>query len=155
MLNIKYDAENDVLTFQLASKFYDEDIYPFETNDFTVEIDLDEDADDDEDVVSVTIRNARAVMAQVIAVGMPIDLPPTGRQSKKEMVWQEVDSSMIKSFGYAENAAGILDVKFQSGRVYRYYDVPTEVAEKLQQATSKGQFMNDMIIQVYSHERLV
>lgn len=155
MLNVKYDAENDVLTFQLASKFYDEDIYPFETGDFTAEIDLDEDADDDEDVVSITIRNARAVIAQVIAAGVPIDPPPSGRLPKPHMAWHNVDSRMIKAFGYMPNEAGILEVKFQDGRVYRYYDVPAEVVEKLHQAPSKGQFMNDMIIQVYTHERLV
>jgi len=105
-------------------------------------------------VVSITIRNARAVMAQVIAAGVPIDSPPTGRPTKPQMVWQEVDSSMIKAFGYMASEAGILDVKFQSGRVYRYHDVPAEVVEKLKQAPSKGQFMKDMIIEVYTYERL-
>jgi lysyl-tRNA synthetase class 2 len=42
-----------------------------------------------------------------------------------------------------------LDVRFVSGRTYRYFDVPPEVYERLREAASKGVFFNTAIKDKY------
>lgn len=55
-----------------------------------------------------------------------------------------VESSCIVSIGYAESAR-TLDVEFQSGAVYRYFDVLPEIHVALMQAASKGAYLNRFI----------
>lgn len=55
-----------------------------------------------------------------------------------------VSSSAISSVGYDEGRS-VLEVEFQSGAVYDYFDVPPKVWKALQKAESKGQFVSRRI----------
>ena len=63
-----------------------------------------------------------------------------------------VESSCITAVGYAE-AASILEVEFQSGAVYRYASVPSDVHAAFMAATSKGAYLNRFIKGRYAEER--
>jgi hypothetical protein len=52
---------------------------------------------------------------------------------------EAVESSNIESVGY-DDGARLLEVKFKSGSVHRYHDVPTKTHAALMAASSKGQF---------------
>ena len=65
---------------------------------------------------------------------------------------QPVESSLIRSVGYAPTAS-ILEVELaESGRVYRYFDVPYSLFEELMAAESKGAYFNDHIRDMYAFE---
>ena len=53
-------------------------------------------------------------------------------------------SSVIRSFDY-DPEAHRLDIRFVSGRLYSYLDVPERVVEAMRRATSKGGFFNRRI----------
>jgi hypothetical protein len=61
-----------------------------------------------------------------------------------------VESSMIHAVGY-DDETQTLEVIFNSGRIYRYEDVPPEEYEGLMNAESKGRYMRANIIDVYPH----
>jgi KTSC domain-containing protein len=64
-----------------------------------------------------------------------------------------VDSSMMASVGY--NAAQrVLEIEFQTGDTYQYFDVPLAVYRSLLAAPSKGRFSHANLHGVYSHEPL-
>jgi KTSC domain len=50
-------------------------------------------------------------------------------------------SAVIRSFNYDEGLKALLIV-FQSGRRYRYLDVPAETVQGLRAAFAKGEFFN-------------
>jgi hypothetical protein len=51
-----------------------------------------------------------------------------------------VDSSNISSIGYDEDS-NTLEVEFNNGAVYQYFDVPLSVYKEMLAAGSKGQFL--------------
>ena len=53
-------------------------------------------------------------------------------------------SSVIRSFAYDQSERR-LTVRFVNGRVYRYDDLPPDVADELTRAPSQGQFFNRVI----------
>ena len=53
-------------------------------------------------------------------------------------------SSVIQSFVYDEEDRRLV-VRFVTGKVYRYEDVPVSIAEGFRAAASKGTYFNDMI----------
>ncbi len=55
-----------------------------------------------------------------------------------------VQSSVIASVGY-DDATRVLEVKFRSGRVYSYFDVPPHVVAELLTAESAGRYFNEQI----------
>ncbi|MET0371459.1 MAG: KTSC domain-containing protein [Sphingobium sp.] len=61
-------------------------------------------------------------------------------------------SSVIRDFTY-DPAAQRLDVRFVSGRLYSYYDVPEPVAKGMRKAVSKGSFFNRRIRSRFRHAR--
>jgi hypothetical protein len=61
-----------------------------------------------------------------------------------------VPSSLIRSFQYDE-ASRILLIIFQSGRRYRYLDVPAETYKGLRAAFAKGTFFNAHIRDRFSY----
>jgi len=63
-------------------------------------------------------------------------------------------SSVIKSVEYDEDAHE-LDVKFITGKTYRYREVPPEVYERLLDADSKGKFFNERIRDSFEFHELV
>jgi len=50
-----------------------------------------------------------------------------------------VDSTNIASIGYKKTEK-VLEVRFKSGIVYQYKDVPLDIYEDFQSAESKGSF---------------
>lgn len=59
-----------------------------------------------------------------------------------------VESSMIHAVGY-DSKTRTLEVVFNSGKTYLYYDVPPKVYKGLMAAESKGQYMRAFIIDEY------
>jgi KTSC domain len=57
---------------------------------------------------------------------------------------EPVASSAISSVGYDERAS-VLEVEFESGDVYDYFDVPARVYKDLLKAPSKGRFVSRRI----------
>lgn len=54
---------------------------------------------------------------------------------------QSVESSNLASVGYdAENE--ILEIEFNHGGVYQYFDVPENIYEELMSASSYGQYFD-------------
>jgi hypothetical protein len=64
----------------------------------------------------------------------------------------QVESSMISAVGYDEESQ-TLEVVFNTGGVYRYFDVPKDVYEGLLAAESKGRYMRANIIDVYPYTK--
>jgi len=50
-------------------------------------------------------------------------------------------SAVIRAFDY-DAAERALEVRFVSGRRYRYFDVPPETYERMRRSFSKGEFFN-------------
>lgn len=153
-MHFEYDKDNDILHIELSPK-QSGDIFPFETDNFTVLMDLNEDVTDDEDdddIVSISIRQASHVVAQMIAAGVDVGGAAGTPSPKQGMVWYEADSSMISSFGYDENQK-ILEVAFHKTGVYRYFEVPKDVFEGLRNSDSKGSYMRSLIIDQYFYEK--
>jgi hypothetical protein len=59
-----------------------------------------------------------------------------------------VESSMIHAVGY-ESETRTLEVVFNSGQTYQYYDVPPQEYKGLMAAASKGSYMRAHIIDMY------
>ncbi len=55
--------------------------------------------------------------------------------------YEPMPSSVIRTFRYHAPARE-LEIEFTSGRVYRYLEVPAEIAEAMRQAFSKGSYFN-------------
>lgn len=62
-------------------------------------------------------------------------------------------SSVIE---YARYDAGqkCLDVKYRSGRIYRYLDVPDKIYRDYQASYSKGEFLNAVIKKNFEFQKL-
>jgi uncharacterized protein len=64
-----------------------------------------------------------------------------------------VESSNVASIGY-DSDTSTLEVEFQSGSVYQYFDVPEHVFDGFVQAPSKGQYLNHEIRDAYRYARM-
>ena len=64
-----------------------------------------------------------------------------------------VRSSMINSIGYDEPRA-VLEVEFEDGEVYDYFDVPLSVYEALRRADSVGGYFNEAIRDQYEFKKV-
>lgn len=56
-----------------------------------------------------------------------------------------IESSMIQAVSYDEDDRTLL-VLFNSGKAYRYFDVPQKLYKELLDAESRGRFMLDRVI---------
>jgi KTSC domain-containing protein len=65
---------------------------------------------------------------------------------------KSVDSSAISSVGYDERSS-MLEVEFEGGAVYDYFDVPPKVYKDLLKAPSKGRFVSRRIRDRYPFVR--
>ncbi len=63
----------------------------------------------------------------------------------------KVNSSMLYAVGYAPKAE-VLEVVFNKGKIWRYYDVPRSVYDGLLTTRSVGSYMNSYIIGCYEDE---
>lgn len=64
-----------------------------------------------------------------------------------------VDSSSLQSVGYDEESE-TLEVEFQHGAVYQYYNCPQSTYDELMSAPSKGQFFNTYIRNSFPYSRV-
>lgn len=61
-----------------------------------------------------------------------------------------VNSSNLVSVGY-DAAAQTLEVEFQSGNIYKYFDVPATIYQSLMTADSKGEYFHDNILKEFDY----
>lgn len=66
---------------------------------------------------------------------------------------QRMHSSSITSAGY-DPARHLLELEFEGGSIYRYADVPQRAWRALQDAASKGQFVNWQIKSKFPYKKL-
>lgn len=66
---------------------------------------------------------------------------------------QEVDSSNLHSVGYDADRK-LLEIQFNGGEVYEYYQVPPETYESLMKADSKGRYHHQNIGNMYEYKRV-
>ena len=66
---------------------------------------------------------------------------------------ESVLSTNLRSVGYDRDTQ-TLEVEFQSGSIYQYYDVPEDIHDELMRAPSKGRFLNTDIKNVYPYSRV-
>jgi hypothetical protein len=66
---------------------------------------------------------------------------------------QPVDSSMLASVGY-DAATRTLELEFNSGHVWQYFEVPEKVYRQLMASSSHGGYARDLIIDVYRDRRI-
>lgn len=64
-----------------------------------------------------------------------------------------VASSNIVSIGY-DTDTETLEVEFLSGTIYQYFNVPQNMYDQLNQAGSKGRFLNTYIKKAYPYSRV-
>lgn len=62
-----------------------------------------------------------------------------------------VQSSSLRSVGYE---SGVLEIRFLSGGVYRYFGVPEPVYRALMAASSKGTYFLEHIRGAYRYTRV-
>lgn len=64
-----------------------------------------------------------------------------------------VSSSNLRSVGY-DRSTQTLEIEFNSGSVYQYYNVPESVYNGLMNASSHGQYFAQNIRDVYSYSQV-
>lgn len=69
------------------------------------------------------------------------------------MKLEPVESSMIQSAGYDEESY-TLEVVFNSGKTYRYFEVPKIVYLELMESDSKGSYMLSDVIDCFPYEQV-
>lgn len=57
-------------------------------------------------------------------------------------------STLIRSYGY-EQAKLVMDIQFNDGSVFRYFQVPVEVIVEFVRAPSKGKYFREKIKGAY------
>jgi len=66
---------------------------------------------------------------------------------------QSVESSNLASVGYDE-VTQTLEVEFNHGGIYQYFEVQKEVYEELMNADSQGKYFNGWIKDDYEYQRI-
>ena len=69
------------------------------------------------------------------------------------MTWVPVESSAFWAAGYEDNEH-TLYLKFGSGEVYRYFDVPVKQYQEFLAADSKGRYFRENILDRFAYERM-
>lgn len=62
-------------------------------------------------------------------------------------------SSFVKEHNY-DAATQILTIKFNNGSIYKYHDVPANIAQGLETTTSTGQYFNESIKEKYAFDQV-
>jgi hypothetical protein len=63
---------------------------------------------------------------------------------------QEVESSVIGAVGHTR----VLEIEFENGRIYQYFDVPEEVFEGMVNSDSKGRYFNSHVRGKYDYQEI-
>ena len=66
---------------------------------------------------------------------------------------QFIESSMIRSFGYEPNSS-TLEIEFNSGEVWQYFNFPESLWYEFENSESKGKFFHREIKNQYSESRV-
>ena len=74
-------------------------------------------------------------------------------RSARHCVAVIVPSSVIQSFVYDKEEQRRLIVRFVSGKVYSYDDVPADIVDGFRAAASKGSYFNEIIRDRYRSVR--
>ncbi len=69
------------------------------------------------------------------------------------MSWIDVSSTNLSRVRY-DDSKNTLEIEFQGGRVYQYFDVPKQIFEGLLKAESKGKFFHEQIKGHYRYARV-
>ena len=69
------------------------------------------------------------------------------------MMREQVASSNIVSIGYDPDTQ-TLEVEFNNGSVYQYFNIDQGIYDQLLAAPSKGQFLNTYIKNAYPYSRV-
>ena len=69
------------------------------------------------------------------------------------MKLEPVESTMIQAAGYDEKSS-TLEVVFNSGKTYRYFEVPKTVYLELMESNSKGSYMLSDVIDCFPYEQI-
>jgi len=69
------------------------------------------------------------------------------------IVREPVSSTNVASIGYDE-LSETLEVEFQNGTIYQYFNVGLSLYEQLKAAPSKGQFLNFHIKNAFPYSRV-
>jgi uncharacterized protein len=70
-----------------------------------------------------------------------------------QMERDQVSSSSIVSIGY-DASSETLEVEFQNGNVYQYYNVPQNIYQQFVESSSKGQFHHTYIRNAFAYSRV-
>ena len=62
-----------------------------------------------------------------------------------------LESEALSSVGY-DAAERVLEIEFNSGRVYQYFDVPPHEVERLLRARSRGHYFSERVRDRYRFE---
>ncbi len=66
---------------------------------------------------------------------------------------KNIESSMLQSIGYDGNSS-TLELEFNSGAVWQYFDFPESLWYEFEAAESQGKFFNREIKNQYSESRV-
>jgi Helicase HerA, central domain/KTSC domain len=66
---------------------------------------------------------------------------------------EQVSSSTIVSIGY-DPGSETLEIEFQNGGIYQYYNVPQTIYQQLMESASKGQFLHAYIRNAFPYSRV-
>ncbi|MCO4091463.1 MAG: KTSC domain-containing protein [Sphingorhabdus sp.] len=69
------------------------------------------------------------------------------------MEMHNVDSSNVAAVGYEEDSQ-TLQVEFNNGSTYQYFDVPQAIFDDLLGASSVGQYLNQNVKGTYRYSRV-
>lgn len=64
-----------------------------------------------------------------------------------------VDSSNLKAVGY-DSSSAVLEIEFNDGSAYQYFDVPQYEYDGLMSADSKGKYANQNIYKNYRQNKI-
>lgn len=68
------------------------------------------------------------------------------------MLRQNVSSTDLKSIGY-DNGSSILEIEFNSGGIYQYFNVPEIIYNELMSAGSHGKYFHENILNKFRFSR--
>jgi len=66
---------------------------------------------------------------------------------------QFIESSMLKSIGYEPNSS-TLEIEFNSGEIWQYFDFPEALWYEFESSESKGKFFHREIKNQYNESRV-
>lgn len=69
------------------------------------------------------------------------------------MTRRHVSSKSLRSVGY-DQPTQALEVEFNNGGIYRYFEVPVTIFHHLMEAPSKGQYLNAFVRDHYPFSRI-